>query len=142
MKWTFMLLAAGLCVTTSEVVAEPASPLPSEVALVDAASLTEDQLRQAIADKTVYLNISGFELPIRYAANGRMKGSMGITAARFSAGDGSRDSGRWWIAENQLCQRWTSWLDGKTYCYKITREGNIIHWLRSDGAEGTARIED
>ena len=142
MKWKSILMAAELCLLTSGVVAEPASLLPSEFALLDAASLTEEELRQAIADKTIYLNISGFELPIRYAANGRMKGSMGIAAARFSLGDGSCGSGRWWIEANQLCQRWTSWLDGQTYCYKITRQGSIVRWLRSDGVEGTARIED
>jgi hypothetical protein len=66
----------------------------SDRPVVDASSLTDDQLREAIVGKTVYLSISGFELPIRYKANGRMTGSMGEVAATFSRGDGSRDSGR------------------------------------------------
>jgi hypothetical protein len=64
----------------------------------------EDQLREAITGKTIYLNISGFELPIYYKANGRMTGSMGKVAATFSRGDDSRDSGRWWLEGNQLCR--------------------------------------
>jgi hypothetical protein len=50
-----------------------------------------------VKPSSIYLNVSGFELPIRYKANGRMTGSMGAVAATFSQGDGSRDSGRWWI---------------------------------------------
>ena len=110
--------------------------------VLEATSLTEDQLREAITGKTIYLSISGFELPIHYKANGRMSGSMGQVAAAFSRGDGSRDSGRWWVDANQLCQRWTSWMDGQTNCYKITRQGNLINWVRQDGVLGTARIED
>ncbi|MGH9809219.1 MAG: hypothetical protein ACRD9W_18535, partial [Terriglobia bacterium] len=58
-------------------------------------SLTGDQLRQAVSGKTVYLNISGFELPIRYSAGGTMSGSMGIVAAALARGDGASDHGTW-----------------------------------------------
>jgi hypothetical protein len=118
------------------------SPLPKDAPVIDSTSLTEDQLRRAIVGKTVYLNVSGFELPIRYKANGRMTGNMGAVAATFSQGDGSRDSGRWWIDTNQLCQRWTSWMDGQIHCYKISRKDDVIKWFREDGVSGTARIED
>ena len=103
-------------------------------------SLSGDQLRQAVSGKTVYLNISGFELPIRYSASGTMSGSMGIVAAALARGDGASDHGTWWIADDQLCQRWTSWMDGKSYCYKLTRDGATVHWTRNDGHSGTARI--
>ena len=71
-----------------------------------------DELRAAISGKTVYLNVSGFELPIVYSANGRMKGTMGAVTASFSRGDGSSDRGKWWVENDQLCQKWTSWMDG------------------------------
>ena len=103
-------------------------------------SLTGDQLRQAVSGKTVYLNISGFELPIRYSAGGTMSGSMGIVAAALARGDGASDHGTWWIADDQLCQRWTSWMDGKSYCYKLTQTGSSVRWVRDDGHSGTARI--
>lgn len=109
-------------------------------ALAESATLAGDELRQAISGKTVYLNISGFELPIRYAANGRMSGKMGAMAASFSRGDGAQDRGKWWVAGDQLCQQWTSWMDGKSYCYRLTRKGATVQWVRNDGRSGTARI--
>ncbi len=112
----------------------------SAAALAAPATLSGDELRQAISGKTVYLNVSGFELPIRYNANGRMSGKMSTIAASFSRGDGASDTGKWWVADNQLCQQWSSWMDGKTYCYKLTRNGATVQWLRNDGHSGTARI--
>jgi hypothetical protein len=127
MKIGAMVLAVGLALPTTASLAEPTQ-------------LAGDELRQAISGKTVYLNISGFELPINYAANGRMTGKMSTVAASFSRGDGARDSGKWWVAGDQLCQQWTSWMDSKAYCYRLTREGSTVHWVRNDGHSGTARI--
>ena len=140
MKCRAIYLAVALTVPAGAALAQ--NTALSDRPVVDANSLTDDQLREAIIGKTVYLSISGFELPIRYKADGRMTGSMGEVAATFSRGDGSRDSGRWWVEANHLCQRWTSWLDGQTYCYKISRQGDFITWVRNDGVSGTARIED
>jgi len=123
-----LLLAAGLTLTAN-------SALGAE-----SGKLVGDELKQAIVGKTVYLNVSGFELPIRYAANGRMTGKMGTVAASFSRGDGASDSGKWWVADDQLCQKWTSWMDSKQYCYKLTRKGATVRWVRNDGRSGTARI--
>jgi hypothetical protein len=138
MKFRTLYLAVALNFPFGAGFAEPVTL--SKPPVIEATSLTEGQLRDAIIGKTVYLNISGFELPIHYKANGRMTGSKGQVAATFSRGDGSRDSGRWWVEVNQLCQRWTSWLDGQTNCYEITRQGNLISWVRQDGVLGTARI--
>jgi hypothetical protein len=119
--------AASLALVATAVLAEPSQ-------------LSGDELRQAISGKTVYLNISGFELPINYGANGRMSGKMSMAAASFSRGDGAQDRGKWWVSGDQLCQQWTSWMDGKAYCYRLTREGSKVHWVRNDGRSGTARI--
>jgi hypothetical protein len=127
MKIGVFVLAAGLV-------------LPAAAAVAGQSSLAGDELRKAISGKTVYLNISGFELPIRYAANGRMSGKMNTVAASFSRGDGSSDTGKWWVADDQLCQQWSSWMDGKTYCYRLTLSGTIVEWIRDDGHTGTARI--
>ena len=59
----------------------------------------------------------------------------------FRGGDVPSDNGRWWIEANQLCQRWTSWLNGQTYCYKLTRQGDTVQWSRNDGRSGTVRAE-
>ena len=114
--------------------------LPAAAALATPVQLSGDELRKAVTGKTVYLSVSGFELPIRYAANGRMTGKMGAVAATFSRGDGSTDNGKWWIDNDQLCQKWTSWLDSKAYCYKLTLNGTTVQWVRDDGHTGTARI--
>jgi hypothetical protein len=114
--------------------------VPATAALAEPTTLAGDELRQAISGKTVFLNISGFELPIRYATNGRMSGKMSTVAASFSRGDGAQDRGKWWVAGDQLCQQWTSWMDGKAYCYRLTRDGSTVHWARNDGRSGTARI--
>jgi hypothetical protein len=140
MKVVTLYLLVAWTIPVGAALAESATP--SNPPVVEATSLAEDQLREAISGKTVYLSISGFELPIQYKASGRMSGSMGQVAAAFSRGDGSRDSGRWWVEANQLCQRWTSWMDGQINCYTLTRQGNLITWVRQDGVSGTARIED
>lgn len=114
--------------------------LPATASVAEPAQLAGDELRQAVSGKTVYLNISGFELPINYAANGRMSGKMSTVAASFSRGDGAQDRGKWWVANDQLCQQWTSWMDGKAYCYRLTRDGATVRWVRNDGRSGTARI--
>jgi len=127
MKIVALVLAAGLA-------------LPALPATAETITLAGDELRQAISGKTVYLNVSGFELPIVYSANGRMKGTMGTVAASFSTGNGAADRGKWWVENDQLCQKWNSWMDGQTYCYKLTQNGNKVTWVRNDGRSGTARI--
>jgi hypothetical protein len=117
-----------------------AAIMAAEAAETKSASLSGESLRKAVSGKTVYLRISGFELPIRYAASGSMKGSMSAAAAALARGDGASDNGRWWIEGDRLCKRWTSWMDGKTYCYKFTVKGSAVRWVRNDGRAGTARI--
>lgn len=107
---------------------------------VEPASLSGDELRKAVSGKTVYLRISGFELPIRYSPGGSMAGSMGAVASTLARGDGASDRGKWWVSGSQLCQRWSSWMEGKSYCYKFTRRGNSVSWVRNDGRSGSARI--
>jgi hypothetical protein len=58
---------------------------PSETAAAEA-SLAGNVLRNTVSGKTVYLKISGFELPIRYSAGGSMTGSMSMVAAALGAG--------------------------------------------------------
>jgi hypothetical protein len=69
-----------------------------------------------------------------------MKGTMGTVAASFSTGNGAADRGKWWVENDQLCQKWNSWMDGQSYCYKLTLNGDKVTWVRNDGRSGTARI--
>ena len=67
-----------------------------------------------------------------------MSGSMGGVAATLAWGDGASDRGKWWVSGNQLCR--SSWMEGKSYCYKLTRRGRSVNWVRNDGRSGSARI--
>ena len=60
------------------------SALALGVALAaEPASLSGDELRKAVSGKTVYLRISGFELPIHYSPGGSMAvGGVAATIAR------------------------------------------------------------
>ena len=37
------------------------------------------------------------------------------------------------MENDQLCQKWTSWMDGQSYCYKLTLDGSKVTWVRNDG---------
>ncbi len=117
------------------------SALALGVALAaEPASLSGDELRKAVSGKTVYLRISGFDLPIRYSEGGSMAASMGAVAATLARGESASDRGKWWVAGDQLCQQWSRWMEAKAYCYKLTRRGNSVTWVRNDGRSGSARI--
>jgi hypothetical protein len=99
--------------------------------------LEGETLRKAIVGKTVSLNTPMGGLPISYRADGTMQGRAGPLADYAGA---ARDSGRWWIVADQLCQRWNTWLGGTSYCFKLRQQGASVHWTRSDGLSGLATI--
>lgn len=119
-----MLAAAGLSATDA----------------ANAESLSNDALREAVVGKTVYLRTQGIELPIAYRSDGTMHGRLRAFAAAFSGDTATKDSGKWWVKNDQLCQRWRRWMDSQTYCYKLKRDGQQVQWRRNDGRSGTARI--
>ena len=103
-------------------------------------NLNGPAVRKALAGKTVYLSASGIVLPIKYSRNGTMSGRLNISTAGLVGGAPTKDTGRWWIARDQLCQRWNRWQSGKSYCYKLSRQGQGLVWVRDDGRRGTVRI--
>ena len=103
------------------------------------ANAAGDGLRDAVSGKTVYLQVSGFELRIRYSPAGTMVGRMGAVAASLTR-DPTSDRGKWWISGDQLCQRWVSWMEAQSYCYRLTLKGKSVRWVRNDGRAGTGRI--
>ncbi|MGD9867192.1 MAG: hypothetical protein AB7U38_04230 [Hyphomicrobiales bacterium] len=99
------------------------------------------ELRQAVIGKTIFLRTEwGIELPITYSANGTMRAQLKSALASVAGGEGASDRGKWWINGNDLCQKWDSWLDGKSYCYKLKRDGNTVSWFRNDGRSGKVRL--
>ena len=104
-------------------------------------NLNGPAVRKTLVGKTVYLSAKGIVLPIAYRGNGTMSGRLNIsTAGLLAGGVPTKDTGRWWISNDQLCQRWDRWQGGKSYCYKLSRQGQILVWVRDDGRRGTARI--
>ena len=103
-------------------------------------ALPGDEIRNLVAGKNVFLSVPlGGEFPLRYETSGIVAGSgEGVGLGKFMA---PKDSGKWWVANNRLCQQWKSWYDGKPFCFSISRTGpNAIRWVRDDGYAGTARI--
>lgn len=120
-------------IVLAALVAAPAS-LPAK----EPADLHGPFLRQAVSGRTIVLSTPVGALPIRYAPNGTMSGKAGTVAQTFMGP--KEDRGIWWVSGAQFCQRWKKWLDGRPHCYRLRRNGSVVHWKRDDGATGTARI--
>jgi len=96
-----------------------------------------EALRKALTGRTIHLSTPLGGLPIRFRADGTMSATAGSLASYVGS---ERDRGRWWIAANQLCQRWNTWLGGQSYCFRLRQHGRIVHWIRNDGLSGVATI--
>jgi len=99
-----------------------------------------DSWSASIGGHTVVMQSMGVSLPVAYRANGTMSGRMQSYVATMAGESNLSDSGKWWIRGGMLCQRWSHWLDGKTYCFSLKQSGSTIHWTSTSGHSGTARI--
>jgi hypothetical protein len=98
------------------------------------------EIRDRIAGKRVYLAIPlGGEFPLHYKTNGTVDGSgEAVGLGKYMQ---PKDSGRWWIAGERLCQQWQSWYEGREFCFTLTDAGpQRLQWTRDDGLTGRARI--
>ena len=103
-------------------------------------ALSGDALKSFIGGKRIFLQVPlGGELPLTYRKNGRVDGTG--EAAGLGKYMAPKDSGRWWVNGNQLCQKWQEWYDGKTFCFTVTKiNDSRIRWVRDDGKSGIARV--
>ncbi|MDA7949577.1 MAG: hypothetical protein MPJ78_19150 [Hyphomicrobiaceae bacterium] len=97
-------------------------------------------LEKAVAGKIVYMSDSAGTVPIHYKADKTMSGKLQMVTAVLAVTAPKRDQGKWWVQGDRLCQRWNRWLDAKTHCYKLKRDGNNVLWERNDGRKGKARV--
>ena len=107
---------------------------------VKSEKLAGDKIAPLIAGKRIYLAIPlGGELPLYYRADGYVDGSgEAIGLGRFLA---PSDSGKWWVENDELCQQWTQWYNGRVFCFKLEKlTENQLVWRRDDGEEGLARL--
>lgn len=102
--------------------------------------LSGTALKSFVSGKRIYLAVPlGGEIPLTYRQNGRVDGTG--EAAGLGKYMTPKDSGRWWVSGNKLCQKWQEWYDGRTFCFTVTKiSDSRIRWVRDDGKSGVARI--
>ena len=100
--------------------------------------LSGDALKELVAGAVVEIDTPvGVKVPLRYGADGRVTGDARSLAYILGA---PTDIGRWWVAADRLCHRWTRWFDGAVHCLRITQDGSRFLWRRDDGETGTATV--
>lgn len=114
-----------------------------------ARAVTEDQsgepilgaaINNTVNGRRIYLSVPfGGEFPLFYQKDGRVDGSgEAIGLGKFLS---PTDSGKWWVENNRLCQKWTQWYDGKVFCFTLEKlPDDKLIWRRDDGEVGVARI--
>jgi hypothetical protein len=108
-------------------------------ATADIGSLDADGLRKAVTGKTLTIETPMGDLPISFSADGTMSGRSPDMASYLGR---ATDRGTWWISSNQLCQRWKTWLDAKSYCFTLRKDGTQVRWTRNDGLKGVLVVSN
>ncbi|CAH0342161.1 hypothetical protein [Rhizobium sp. CECT 9324] len=101
---------------------------------------TAAEIRQDIIGKRIYLAVPmGGEFPLNYRPNGQVDGTgEALGLGRFAK---PKDTGKWWIDGDRLCQQFTSWYKGAPMCFELQRiDDKQLKWTRDNGETGTARI--
>jgi hypothetical protein len=118
---------AGTCLCAAATMAWAQSP-----------GLSGQQISDLVAGATVEIATpAGTKLPVRYAQEGRMSGEARDLAWYLGS---AFDTGRWWVAADQLCHKWSRWFNSEPQCMRLSKEGRVIRWRTPDGNSGTAVI--
>ena len=114
--------------------------LPQASASGKGQPLAGSELKSFISGRRIYLATPlGGEIPLNYRANGVVDGSG--EAAGLGRYMTPKDSGRWWVSGNRVCQKWKEWYKGRTFCFTVDKlSANKIRWVRDDGQSGIARV--
>lgn len=104
-----------------------------------ATELDADAIKETISGRRVVLSTMGFDFPLFYAANGQVTGDGSeVGLARYFS---PKETGRWWVENDKLCQQFPTWYKGKTWCFDLTKvDAKRLKWTRDDGFSGKARI--
>jgi hypothetical protein len=101
---------------------------------------TQADIQKMIVGKRIYLAAPmGGEFPLNYRRSGVVDGSgEAVGLGRLAK---PKDTGKWWIKGDRLCQQFTSWYKGAPMCFELIRTGETtLKWIRDNGQTGTARI--
>ncbi len=110
------------------------------VAPAQATRLDAEDIRERITGKRIYLAVPfGGEFPLFYRADGRVDGTgEALGLGRFIR---PTDSGRWWVKDDRLCQKWQTWYKGEVICFELSDAGaDKVRWVQDNGDTGVARI--
>ncbi len=110
------------------------------VGTASAENLSGEELKSRVTGRTVFLAAPlGGEMPLRYAPNGTVDGNgAAVGLGRLFA---ARETGRWFMRGDMLCQQFPTWYKGERLCFTVKDLGNNkIRWNRDNGETGLARI--
>src|SRR5262245_16534033 len=97
-----VIAAACLCVT---------------IAHAHSSDLSGQQINDLLAGATVEIHTPvGTKLPVRYARDGKLSGEAGDLASYLGA---AADKGRWWVASDELCHKWSRWFNSQPQCMRL-----------------------
>ncbi|MEM0898494.1 MAG: hypothetical protein AAGI92_00910 [Pseudomonadota bacterium] len=105
-----------------------------------ASTMSGSEIKSAINGKRIYLATPfGGEFPLYYQRNGAVSGDgTALGLGRFFA---PKETGKWFIQGNELCQQFPTWYKGQVSCFTLRKTGeNRLRWRRDDGESGRARI--
>ena len=102
--------------------------------------LSGSDIKKTISGQKVVLATSYGSFPLRYSASKRVTGDGSeLGLAKFFA---PKETGKWWVRANKLCQKFPTWYSGRTFCFTLEKTGpSTLKWRRSDGFSGTATIK-
>lgn len=106
-------------------------------ALADGEAVSGNKLISAVSGKVVHVSTPVGAVPVKYHSNGTMSASSGGIARLTGV---ASDKGKWWVAGSRLCQRWKTWLEGKTHCLLVKIDGSKVYWTSTSGKSGLATI--
>jgi len=118
-----LLTAACLCVAT--------------IAKAEPVELSGQDIRDLVAGATVEIDTPLGSMPVAYTVNGKLSGQARALTSYLGA---ATDTGRWWVASDQLCHRWNRWFNAEPQCLRLSKERGAIRWRSQDGNSGTAVI--
>ncbi len=108
---------------------------PAHAEVLDSAGI-----RKLVTGRTIYLAAPlGGEFPLNYRPDGTVTGDgTAVGLGRFLA---AKETGRWSVSGDLLCQQFPTWNKGARVCFTLERlvDGKI-RWVQTNGDQGLARL--